>query len=187
MAHQLEPPPPIDLTAPMIARTDRIVVDRTAPELFDWMMTSKLEDSLPDTGALPGVVGTTLLTPGAWGVSGARRKVHLSDGGSATEQILELIPGERFRYQVWDYTTAAAAPILYAIGEFRYTPREVGRTELAWTYAFRLRPNRFPGFLGPLGRWLLKAAFLDRAYAVLMRETLKATKRGAEAAIPGQR
>ena len=58
------------------------MVERTPKALFDWMMTSKLEDSLPDTGALPGVVGTTLLTPGAWGVVGARRKVHLSDGGS---------------------------------------------------------------------------------------------------------
>ena len=55
---------------------------------------------------------------------------------------------------------------------------------MTWTYAFRLRGDRFPGLLGPLGRWLLKVAFLDRAYAVLMRETLKATKRGAEAAIP---
>jgi hypothetical protein len=182
MAHQLEPPPPIDLTAPTIKRTERIVIDRTAPELFAWMMTSKLEDSMPDTGALPGVVGTTVLTPGAWGVAGARRKVHLSDGGSATEQILELIPGERFYYQVWDYTSAAAAPILYGLGEFRYAPLPGGRTELIWTYAFRLRTNRFPGLLGPLGRWLLKIAFLDRAYAVLMRETLKAMKAGAERA-----
>jgi hypothetical protein len=182
MPTELAPPPVIDPAAPMIARTDRIVVERTPAALFEWMQTAKLEDSLPKTGALPGVVGTTLLTPGAWGVTGARRKVHLSDGGSATEQILELIPGERFRYQVWDYTTAAAAPILYAIGEFRYLPLAGGRTEIEWTYAFRLRTNRFPGVLGPLGRWLLKVAFLDRAYAVLMRETLKATKAGAERA-----
>ena len=173
----------MDPAAPMISRTDRIVVDRTPQALCHWMMTSKLEDSLPDTGALPGVIGTTLLTP-TWGVVGARRVVHLSDGGSATEQILEFVAGERFRYQVWDYTTAAAKPILYAVGEFRYTPLDGGRTELSWTYSFRLRSNRFPGFLGPLGRWLLKTVFVDRPYAVLMRETLKATKTGAEAAAP---
>jgi hypothetical protein len=182
MAHQLEPPPPIDLTAPTITRTERIVVDRTAPELFDWMMAAKLEESMGDVGSLPGVVGTTVLTPGPWGVTGARRKVHLSDGGAATEQILETIPGERWRYQVWDYTTAAAAPILYGLGDFRYAPLEGGRTELIWTYAFRLRPNGPLGLLGPLGRWLLKVAFLDRAYAVLMRETLKGMKAGAERA-----
>ena len=176
----LPPPPAIDPRAPMIARTDRVVIDRPQQALFDWNMAQKLEDNLPATAALPGVVGTTQLTPGAWGVPGARRIVHLSDGASATEQILELIPGERFRYQVWDYTTAAARPIAYAIGEFRYVALDDRRTEVIWTYAFRLRGDRFPGFLGPLGRWLLKVAFLDRAYAVLMRETLKAMKVGAE-------
>lgn len=181
MPHDLEPPRAIDPAAPMISRTDRIVVERTPQALCAWMITSKLEDSVPDTGALPGVVGTTLLTP-TWGVVGARRKVHLSDGGSATEQILDFAAGERFRYQVWDYTTAAAWPIRYAIGEFRYLPLPGGRTELVWTYAFRLYGDRFPGFLGPLGRWLLKVVFLDRAYATLMRETLKATKLGAERA-----
>jgi hypothetical protein len=180
MPTDLAPPPAIDPAAPMIARTDRIVIGRPARALFDWNMAQKLEDNLPATDALPGVVGTTQLTPGAWGVPGARRIVHLSDGGSATEQILELIPGERFRYQVWDYTTAAARPIAYAIGEFRYVALDARRTEIVWTYAFRLRGDRFPGFLGPFGRWLLKVVFLDRAYAVLMAETLKAMNAGAE-------
>src|SRR5947208_11517895 len=131
----LPPPPAIDPAAPMIARTDRIVVDRPRQALFDWNMAQKLEDSLPATGALPGVVGTTQLTPGDWGVSGARRIVHLSDGASATEQILEMTPGEQFRYQVWDYTTAAARPIAYAIGEFRYVAVDAATTEVVWTYA----------------------------------------------------
>ena len=181
MTTLLKPPPPIDPAAPMIARTDRIVVDWTPQALKP--LDDALEDwgQLPDTGALPGVVGAALLTPGAWGVAGGRM-VHLSDGGSATEQILEIAPGERFRYQVWDYTTVPARPLHYAIGEFRYVPLDGGRTELAWTYAFRLLGDRFPGFLGPLGRWLLKVIFPDRAYAVLMRETLKATKAGAAAA-----
>jgi hypothetical protein len=181
-AEELVPAPRIDPAAPMIARTDRIVIARPAKALFDWNMAQKLEDNLPATGALPGVIGTTQLTRGVWGDPGARRIVHLSDGASATEQILEMIPGEWFRYQVWDYTTPAARPIAFAIGEFRYVPVDAQRTEIVWTYAFRLRGDRFPGFLGPLGRWLLKVAFLDRAYAVLMRETLKAMKAGAEQA-----
>ena len=182
MPTDLAPPPVIDPAAPMIARTDRIVVDLPPLALSEKMKTAKLEDQLTETRGLPGVVGTTQLTPGEWGGAGARRMVHLSDGGSATEQVLEYVPGEGFRYQVWDYTTAAARPIAYAIGEFRYLPLPGDRTEVVWTYAFRLRNDRFPGFLGPLGRWLLKTAFLDRAYAVLMSETLKAMKRYAEAA-----
>jgi len=182
MPTDLAPPPVIDPDAPMIARTDRIVIDLPPGPLFELLQKAKLEDQLTETRGLPGVVGTTQLTPGEWGRAGSRRVVHLSDGGSATEQVLEYVPGERFRYQVWDYTTAAARPIAYAIGEFRYLPFAGNRTEVVWTYAFRLRSDRFPGFLGPLGRWLLKVAFLDRAYAVLMAETLKAMKRYAEAA-----
>jgi hypothetical protein len=164
----------------MIARTDRIVIDLPPLALAEKLQKAKLEDQLPATRGLPGVVGTTQLTPGEWGGAGARRTVHLSDGGSATEQVLEYVPGKRFRYQVWDYTTAAARPIAYAVGEFRYQPLAGERTEVVWTYAFRLRTDRFPGFLGPLGRWLLRVAFLDRAYAVLMRQTLKAMKAYAE-------
>ena len=180
MRTELAPPPVIDPAAPMIARTDRIVIDLPPLVLAERLLSAKLEDQIPETPGLPGVVGTTRLTPGEWGGAGSRRMVHLSDGGSATEQILEYAAGEGFRYQVWDYTTAAARPIAYAIGEFRYQPLAGDRTEVVWTYAFRLRADRFPGFLGPLGRWLLRVAFLDRAYAVLMRETLKAMKAYAE-------
>jgi hypothetical protein len=181
MPGELPPPPQIDPSAPLIARTERIVVDRTPRALSDWMIMTKLEDSLLATKALPGVIGTTLLTP-EWGVVGARRLLHLSDGGSATEQILAFKAGERLRYQVWNYTTSAARPIHYAIGEFRYLALDEGRTDLVWTYAFSLRSDRFPGFLGPLGRWLLKVVFLDRAYGELMRKTLRTTKVGAEGA-----
>ena len=182
MPTELAPPPAIDPAASMIARTDRIIIDLPPLALSERMLSAKLEDQIPETPGLPGVVGATVLTPGDWGQPGARRMVHLSDGASATEQILEYVPGEGFRYLVWDYTTAAAWPIAYAIGEFRYRPLAGDRTEVVWTYAFRLRSDRFPGFLGPLGRWLLRVAFLDRAYATLMRETLKAMKTYAEAA-----
>jgi hypothetical protein len=70
------------------------------------------------------------------------------------------------------------------VGEFRHVALDAGRTEVVWTYAFRLRGDRFPGMLGPLGRRLMKTVFLDRAYATLMRETLKAMKAGAERGQP---
>jgi hypothetical protein len=106
--------------------------------------------------------------------------VRLTDGAETTEQVLENTP-ERFRYQVWNYTTAAAKPIAYALGEFRFAPLDGGaRTEPAWTYAFRLRSDRFPGALGALGRALMRMAFIDGAYAELMRTALAAIKGGLE-------
>jgi hypothetical protein len=180
MPTDLAPPPAVDPGAPMIARTDRIVVDLPPLALSERLLSAKLEEQVPETPGLPGVVGTTQLTPGGWGQAGSRRVVHLSDGASATEQVLAYVPGEGFRYIVWDYTAAAARPIAYALGEFRYEALPGGRTEVVWTYAFRLKPDGPLGRLGPLGRWLLRVAFLDRGYAVLMRETLKAMKRYAE-------
>ena len=180
MPTELAPPPAIDPAAPMIARTERIVIDLPPLALSERLLSAKLEDQIPETPGLPGVVGTTQLTPGEWGRPGARRIVHLSDGASATEQVLDYVAGEGFRYVVWDYTTAAARPIAYAVGEFRYQPLGAERTEVIWTYAFRLKPGGLLGRLGPLGRWLLRTAFLDRSYAALMRETLKAMKRYAE-------
>ncbi len=47
----------------MIARTDRIIINRAPKALSDWMTVTKLEDSLPATKALPGILGTPLLTP----------------------------------------------------------------------------------------------------------------------------
>jgi len=160
----------------MIARTERVVVDRPAAAAFAYVVGGPLEAMIPQTRRLPGVTGVTPLTPGAWGAVGGRRHVHLSDGSQTTEQVLEAVPGERFRYEVWDYSTAAGKPIAYALGEFVFKALEGGKTEIAWTYAFRLRSNMFPGSLGGLGRWLMRRVFLDTAYAELMRSSLAAIR-----------
>jgi len=177
---ELAPPPPVDPAAPMIARTERVVVDRPAAAAFAYVVGGPLEAMIPQTRRLPGVTGVTPLTPGAWGAVGGRRHVHLSDGSQTTEQVLEAIPGERFRYEVWDYSTAAAKPIAYALGDFRFAALDGGRTEIAWTYAFRLRGDVFPGSLGGLGRWLMQKRFVDGPYAELMRAALAAIKTALE-------
>ncbi len=179
MTNQLPPPPAIDPAAPMIARTERMVIARPLAEVARHVVEADLATQVLATRRLPGVVGVTPLTEGPWGAPGARRIVRLSDGSQTTEQVLER-SAELFRYQVWDYTTVAARLIAYALGEFRFVALDGGRTEVVWTYAFRLRPDVFPGRLGGLGRWLMKAVFLDTAYAELMRTALAAIKGGVE-------
>jgi hypothetical protein len=174
------PPPPIDPAASTIARIERVVVHRPPADVFAYVVAGPLEAMIPATRQLPGVTGTTLLTAGAWGDAGARRHVHLSDGSQTTERVLDAQPGADFRYQVWDYTTAAGKPIAYALGEFLFKPLEGGRTEIVWTYAFRLRDDIFPGNLGGLGRWLMRRVFLDTAYARLMRASLAAIRQALE-------
>jgi hypothetical protein len=178
----LAPPPAIDADAPMLAHTERIVVGRPAPAVFRYVLEGPLQDMIPVTRRLPGVTGTTMLTPGAWGAVGGRRRVHLSDGSRTTEQVLESRPDERFRYQVWDYTTPAGKPIAYALGDFEFRPVDGSATEIVWTYAFRLRGEMIPGALGGFGRWLMRKAFVDTAYAGLMRAALDAIKTSLEQA-----
>ena len=181
MTAELAPPPTVDPKAATIARTERIVVARPTDAVFAYVVLGPLAEMIPATRKLPGVAGTSLLTPGPWGGVGQRRYVHLTDGSQTTEQGLEQVPGERFRYQVWDYSTSAGKPIAYALGEFVFKALEGGRTEIVWTYAFRLRPEMFPGNLGGLGRWLMRRVFLDTAYAELMRASLAAIKARLEA------
>ena len=163
----------------MISRTERILIGRSPAAVARHVIEAPLEAQVLATRRLPGVAGVAPLTPGPWGGVGQRRIVRLTDGAQTTEQVLERTP-ERFRYQVWDYTTAAARPIAYALGEFQFEARGEGRTELVWTYAFRLRGDTFPGNLGGVGRWMMRRVFLDTAYAELMRTALAAIKAGVE-------
>ena len=176
----MPPPPAIDPKAAMIARTERIVVNRPAAAVFGYVVGGPMAEMIPATRQLPGVTRVTPLTPGPWGGVGERRIVHLTDGSQTTEQMLEAASPQTFRYQVWDYSTAAAKPIAYALGEFLFRPLDGGRTEIVWTYAFRLRGDIFPGNLGGLGRWLMRRVFLDTAYARLMQASLVAIRASLE-------
>ena len=83
---------------------------------------------------------------------------------------------------MWAYTSAAARPIAYAVGQFRYLDTSSGDTRLAWTYGFQLKPNALLGRLGPLGRFLFRRAFLDSLWARVMANTLSRMKAYVETA-----
>ena len=178
--YQVTEPPALSATHRLAARHDSIVIARPVVQLQVALDRAELKDLLPVTRGLPGVVGVKDLTPGAFGAPGTRRLVCLSDNSVALEQVLERVDNERFRYQVWGYTSPAARAVHYAVGEFRYADLGDGRTRVDWTYSFRLDPGRPPGSLGAVGRWLFRLAFLDRAYAELMRASLEKMKVYAE-------
>lgn len=183
MAEEIPPRPaprPID---ELVARTETIEIDRSPERVHAMLVGAPLEDLVRATPRLPHVVGTEPLTPGPFGAVGSRRRVRLSDGASAVEEVLDTGP-DGFLYQVWAYTSRAARPIRYALGRFDYAPLTGGRTQLVWTYAFELDRARFPGVLGPLGPPLLRLALLDGPYADLMRTALAAIKSVAEDSSP---
>ena len=180
----VDTPPPVVRPGKLVARVEQITIPRPLDHVLAAVERMELADAIDRDGDLPSVIGTYGLTPGGFDRPGSRRLVCLSDGGNVVEQVLEKTrtPGAyRFRYVVWNNTTKAARPIRYGVGDFRYTDAGQGRTHIHWTYAFELKRDRFPGMLGPFGDWLLKVAFLDRAYAKMMQGSLARTKAAAEA------
>lgn len=179
------PHPPVSGPDKLVSRTEEIVVDRPLAQVLAAVDNTPLSQSIAEAGGLPGVRGAHVLAGGKFDQPGSRHMLFLTDGTTAVEQVLEkttTATSRRFRYVVWNYTTAAAKPLLYGLGDWLYTA-EGDRTRVRWTYSFELRRNQFPGFLGvALGGALLKAAFLNGPYAKWMAATLVLTKKNAEAA-----
>jgi len=167
----------------LVSRVEEVTINSPLAEVIAHAETVALADWIDGSGALPGVTGTLMLSGERFDAPGSRHMVFLTDGTTIVEQVLEkthTAGGYRFRYVVWNYVTAAARPLLYGLGDFQYTDAGESRTHVRWTYAFELRRDRFPGFLGPLGGILLKATFLDGPYATWMRASLARTKAIAE-------
>jgi hypothetical protein len=143
-----------------------------------WFFATPLEQMLPGTRELPAVTGTARVGDAAFPTPGAVRYVCLADGNGALERVLELEP-ERFTYEVWGYTSPQARGIRYGFGEFTLTAAG-DATLVRWTYAFRLKDDRLPGLLGPVGRFLFRAAFLDGTYADFMQAGMRAIQEGAQ-------
>ncbi|WP_374131620.1 hypothetical protein [Sphingomonas sp. 28-62-20] len=177
-------PPPAPLPVErLVSRVETIRIKAPLPVVLASIAETKLEDAIPPQKNLPSVTGTRLLTPGAFDFPGARRIVCLSDGSTLMEQLLEnraSATEARFRYIVWNYTSATARPISYAVGDFVRTQLLTGETHVRWTYAFKMNRTRLPGVLGFVGDQLFRWWFLDGDYAQMMRATLAADKQRAE-------
>lgn len=178
------PHPPIAGPAGLVAHVEEILIDRPLSAVVAAVEALPLPERHPAAGGLPGVAGSHPLTPDGFGPVGGRHLLFLTDGTTVVEQVVENTRNEaswRFRYVVWGYTTPAAAPLRYGLGDFHYIAVGEGLTRCVWTYSFGLKPNAFPGFLGVrVGGALLKLAFLNGPYATWMRAGLTAIKAACE-------
>jgi len=176
------PHPAIAPAEQLVSHTEEITIDRPLSVVLA-SLNKPLKDTIHKTSSLPGVSGDYMLTKGEFGMPGSRRLTCLTDGSTLEEEALVREQNSnsfRFRYVVWNYTSEKARPIDYGVGEFHYSDIGNGRTHVIWTYSFMLRRDRFPGYLGSVGRFLFRVGFLDRQYAAMMRGTLNGNKSGAE-------
>jgi len=168
----------------LVSHVETVVINRPLADVVARVDATPLSVRHPAAAGLPGVAGTCPLTAEGFGPVGGRHLVFLTDGSTVVEQVLDnsrSADAWRFRYVVWGYSTPAAKPLRYGVGDFLYTA-EGERTRVTWTYAFELKVDTFPGVLGiRIGGLLLKLAFLNGTYGAWMRAGLSAIKNAAEA------
>lgn len=178
----IDTPPPDIEPATLVEHVEEITINRSLGIVIAEGNRTPIEKTMHGTSTLPGVAGTHLLR-GPWPEPGALRVTCLTDGGSTEELIIANTREgntHHFRYEVWNYTTPQARPIIYGVGDFLETDLGDNRTLIHWTYGFRLRSDQFPGYLGPFGRWLFRKFYLESRYAELMRGALAVRKTNAE-------
>ena len=163
-----------------LSHTELVSIDVPLSQFRDWFLKAPLETLLPGTQRVPSVVGTAAMGSPSFPTPGATRFVSLADGSGAVERVISS-EAERFSYVVWGYTLPAAEALIYGHGQFEFS-EQGNATVVRWTYSFRLKGDRFPGFLGPIGRTLFRWSFLDSVYAEIMRSGIQAIKHGAEKA-----
>jgi len=169
------PHPTVAAPEQLVAHTEEITLAHSLAQVLETNAKVSLKDAIHKAGSLPGVVGEYPLGHIPFPTPGARHVVCLSDGSTLMEESLEeehTSTFYRFRYIVWHYTSPQARPIEYGVGEFRDSQIDAGHTHIVWTYSFKLKDDKFPGYLGAFGRYLFRVGFLDRDYAAMMRATL---------------
>ena len=178
------PHPQVAPAGELVSHSEDIVIARPLASVLKTVVAMDLHHTIKPTSALPGVEGTYLLTKETktFGAPGSRQFDCLSDGSTLEEQALERRESAhdfQFRYVVWNYTSEAAHPIRYGVGDFQYHAIDATHTLIHWTYSFALDRTRFPGYLGGLGNFLFRVVFLDRQYAELMKGVLAGYGRAA--------
>ncbi len=161
----------------MASRTIRFEVNVNADGFLNRFHEIPLSKLLPGTKELPGVAAITVIANPPFGGVGSRRIICQKDGNTAIEEVIQVVPGRSFKYQVWDYSTPSAKPIEYGIGEFVAETIAPNKARVSWTYSFKLRPDRLPGKLGFAGRALFKATFLSNEYADFMKAAATAMQK----------
>jgi hypothetical protein len=78
---------------------------------------------------------------GAWDRVGRRRTIHLGDGGTVTETIVEWTPGSSFAYELTGFTDVFDRLVVGVRGEWSVAPDGDGAI-IRWTWEFAPRPLR---------------------------------------------
>ncbi|WP_375388478.1 SRPBCC family protein [uncultured Amnibacterium sp.] len=78
---------------------------------------------------------------GRWDRVGASRLIHLGDGGTVTETLVERVPGSSFAYELTRFTDVFRHLVVGVRGEWSVAPDGDGSL-IRWTWEFAPLPFR---------------------------------------------
>ena len=133
--------PPIDGDAQFETVTVEIDIEAPGAKVIKWFSETGAGafSSFGGTNAVSGVVRAEPLS-GGWNKQGDRRRIVLSDGNSAIEEITDRRPNV-LQYETWNATNNTGRYTSYAVGEVEFTGADQ-TTHVRWTYSFR--PKLWP-------------------------------------------
>jgi hypothetical protein len=157
------------LSGPVVCEVSTLV---RAPQqtAFEHVVLLDLPSVLRNYGPLPAVVGTDEHV-GSWNAVGDSRRILLSDGTRAREELLTFDRPNGFTYRVGELTSSMRRLTPGANGRWQFEDAGDGTTRVTWRYAFEPRSVVARPVL-----WLL-ARLLWRGY---MRTVLKAIREQIE-------
>ena len=129
-----------------------------------WFAAVPLEQVLPGVGLVPATIGAEPLR-GVWNTPGARRRVLMADGSTATEEVLTRDADGSFTYILWGFKQPLAALAHHGRGSYRIVAAGPDSTDVTWTYAFAPKG----AWARPLLGLLIRLAFRPFMVAALAR------------------
>ena len=137
---------------------------------FYWFLSVDLAKIMPRHGLIPGIVGVEDQT-GPMHVPGSSRRLRLTDGTTAMEQITSCEPPREVQYRLYELTNLFRHLVAEAHAEIWFREIQEHRTRVEWQYTF-------------LGRSLVSTLVLKllipHQYRGFMQSALDRSKRLAE-------
>jgi hypothetical protein len=150
-----------------VAASAEALVAGGLAEVFDAVVAVDPSEWYPRFGPLPAVVRVTDQSA-AFTEPGARRTLHLSDGGTVTEEVVTIDAPRFHSYQLTGFQKLFGHLVRTARADWVFSPDPRG-VRIRWTYTFyALR-----------GRGVLVSAIVLVLWAAYMRRVLPPIARNA--------
>lgn len=137
---------------------------------FYWFLSVDLAKIMPAYGLIPGVVGVEEQT-GPMHVIGSSRRLRLTDGTTAVEQVTSCEPPREVQYRLYELTNLFRHLVAEARAEIRFREFQEDYTRVEWQYTFFGR--------SPVAALVLKL-LIPLQYKGFMQSALDRSKRLAE-------